>query len=188
MYFQIWTSVAPLVTDCCYWFSGSHCWKRRLSHDGRVSPVIWFWYVSTFLNRKPPFGSRHAEVNLCSCRDSLRLENPGDSQRHVWVMRWDASKRGMRAGEWGQRGGGERTRSKYSYKLTKVDTGTDVFDKFPLLWMSKCKPDGGEQRGLARCLVVCAVYRRGALWLIRAEAKAYCRKAPQIPLSLIMIQ
>lgn len=47
---------------------------RRGTHDGSVSPVIWFWYVSIFLCRIPTFHLPHAEVNLCSCRHFLRLE------------------------------------------------------------------------------------------------------------------
>lgn len=48
----------------------------------------------------------------------------------------------------------------------------------PLLCMSKCEPDGSEQWGLARCLIVCGGYRRGTLELIRVEEQAFCRKAP----------
>lgn len=40
---------------------------RRGTHDGWMSPVIW--YVSTFLHRKKPtFQLLHVEVNLCSCQ------------------------------------------------------------------------------------------------------------------------
>lgn len=49
----------------------------------------------------------------------------------------------------------------------------------PLLCMFKCEPDGSEQWGLARCLIVCGGYRRGTLELIRVEAQAFCRKAPK---------
>lgn len=84
--------------------------------------------------------------------------------------------------------------SKYSHKLTKVDTSTDVFDKFRLLCAFKCEPDGGEQWGLASSLIVCGGYTQGTLELIRAEKRAFSpplhpKKPPKRnPLSLSMIQ
>lgn len=68
---------------------------------------------------------------------------------------------------------GKTAQSKYSHKLTKVDTSTDVFDKFRLLCVFKCEPDGGEQQGLARSLIVCGGYTQGTLELIRAEERAF---------------
>lgn len=49
----------------------------------------------------------------------------------------------------------------------------------PLLCMSKCEPDGSEEWGLARSLIVCGSYRRGTLELIRAEEQPFNRKAPE---------
>lgn len=68
---------------------------------------------------------------------SLRLETRETSHKRRAVLDKLGRKRTRE---------GERRESKYSHKLTKVDTGTDVFDKFPpLLCMSKCEPDGSEQ-------------------------------------------
>lgn len=87
----------------------------------------------------------------------------------------------------------ETAQSKYSHKLTKVDTSTDVFDKFRLLCVFKCEPDGSEQWGLAS-LIVCGGYTQGTLELIRAEERAFLpqqkkgKKEKRNPLSFSMIQ
>ena len=73
-------------------------------------------YISPPWN--PTFHLPHAEVNLCSCQHFLHLETGRRAQKAC--LRDTLGHRRTR-----------KTQSKYSHKLTKVDTGTDVFDKFP---------------------------------------------------------
>lgn len=64
--------------------------------------------------------NRHAvchKVNLCSCQHFLHLEIRRRAQRTCLC---DALGHNPT----------RKTQSKYSHKLTKVDIGTDVFDKF----------------------------------------------------------
>lgn len=86
------------------------------THDVSVSPAIWS--VSAFLCWKPTFHLPHAEVNLCSCQHFLHVEI------------WRHAQKTCRCDTLGHKRT-RKTQSKYSHKLTKVDTGTDVFDKFP---------------------------------------------------------
>lgn len=138
---------------------------RRGTRDGSVSPVIW--YLSTFLCwQKPTFHLPHVEVNLCSCQhfpQSWNLETA--HKRHACAIRRDTTKRG-------------RHRANIPTSWQKLTQAQMYLTNSPLLCVSKCEPDGSEQWGLARCLIVCGGYRRGTLELIRVEEQAFCRKAP----------
>lgn len=90
----------------------------------------------------------------------------GDAhKRHACAIHWDTT-------EWGRR------RANIPTSWQKLTQAQMYLTNSPLLCMSKCEPDGSEQWGLARCLIVCGGYRRGTLELIRVEAQAFCRKAP----------
>lgn len=141
-------------------------WRGAYAHqrDGSVSPVIWFWYVSTILDWKPTFHLPHAEVNPCSCQHFLHLEIWRHAQR-TWP--WDTP---------GHKRAGEDTEQIFPQFEKSWHRHRCIWQI--LLCMFKCEPDGSEQWGLARCLIVCGGYRRGTLELIRVEAQAFCREVP----------
>lgn len=86
-------------------------------------------------------------------------------KRHACAIHRDTSERGRR-------------RANIPTSWQKLTQAQMYLTNSPLLCMSKCEPDGSEQWGLARCLIVCGGYRRGTLELIRAEEQAFWRKAP----------
>lgn len=86
-------------------------------------------------------------------------------KRHGCEIHWDTSERG-------------RHRANIPTSWQKLTQAQMYLTNSPLLCMFKCEPDGSEQWGLARCLIVCGGYRRGTLELIRLEALASCRKVP----------
>lgn len=134
---------------------------RRRMHDGLLSPVIWFWYVTTenlhFICHMPRLTSIH--VNIFSIFKFWDMH-----KRHACAIHWDTSKRKRR---------GANIPTSWQ-KLTQAQM---YLTNSLLLCMFKCEPDGSEQRGLARCLNVYGGYRRGTLELIRVEVQAFCRKA-----------
>lgn len=140
---------------------------------GREERHTWCLGVSRYLIRiyvSPPRNlhfichmSRLTSVHVNIPSRSWSLETA--HKRHACAMRRDTSERGRR-------------RANIPRSWQKLTQAQMYLTNSPLLCMSKCEPDGSEQWGLARCLIVCGGCRRGTLELIRVEEQDFCRKAP----------
>ena len=97
-------------------------------------------------------------------------------KRHACAMRRDTSETR------------KRRRANIPTSWQKLTQAQMYLTNSPLLCMFKCEPDGSEQWGLARCLIVCGGYRRMNTRADKSGGAGFLQKGPQIPLSLTMIQ